>query len=150
MFVVELATELRQGGLATQLLREARAGWGKGQGRTELQVHTSNRRALEYYGRLGMCRSRWWEEGMEEGGPKLRGGRDGSLYEPRIGYQTMQVGPGELEAQLARRAARREPTLGRSRVCRCDGGEGSQGARAAQRGAGDDGQGIRGGGMVCQ
>ena len=50
---------------------------------------------------------------MEEGGPKLRGGgRDGSLYEPRIGYQTMQVGPGELEAQLARRAARRAPTAG--------------------------------------
>ena len=38
-FVVELATALRKGGLATQLLREARVGWGKGQGRTELQVH---------------------------------------------------------------------------------------------------------------
>ena len=29
-FVVELATALRKGGLATQLLREARVGWGKG------------------------------------------------------------------------------------------------------------------------
>ena len=111
-FVVELATALRKGGLATQLLREARVGWGKGQGRTELQVHTDNRRALEYYGRLGMRRSRWWEEGVGEGGPKLRGSGEGGLYEPRIGYQTMQVGPDELEAQLARRAAGRAPRAG--------------------------------------
>ena len=55
-YVVELATALRKGGLATHLLRAAREGWAKGQGRTELQVHTDNARALAHYGQLGMRR----------------------------------------------------------------------------------------------
>ena len=48
--MVELATALRKGRLAAQLIREAMAGGGKGQGRTELQVHMGNRRALAYHG----------------------------------------------------------------------------------------------------
>ena len=111
-FVVELATALRKGGLAAQLIREARAGWGKGQGRTELQVHMGNRRARAYYERLGMRRCRWWEEGRADEGPRLQGDHGGSLYEPRAGFQMMQVGPEELEAQLARRGAARAPTAG--------------------------------------
>ena len=59
-----------------------------------------------------MRRCRWWEEGLEDGEPRLQGDKEGSLYEPRARYQMMQVGPEELEAQLARRAATRAPTAG--------------------------------------
>jgi len=48
--VVEWASAIRRGGLATQMLREARKGWCGGRGRTELQVHMDNARALRYYG----------------------------------------------------------------------------------------------------
>ena len=60
-YIVELVSALREGGLATQMIREAHEGWAEGQGRMELQVHLGNRRALEYYGRLGMSRCKWWE-----------------------------------------------------------------------------------------
>ena len=53
-YVVELVSALRKGGLATEMIRKAHEGWVEGQGRMELQVHLGNRRALEYYGRLGM------------------------------------------------------------------------------------------------
>ena len=43
-YIVEWASALRGGGLATQMLREARKGWGVGRGRTELQVHEGNGR----------------------------------------------------------------------------------------------------------
>ena len=84
VFVVELASALRRGGLATRMLEEARAGWERGRGRVELQVHLGNSRALEYYRGLGMRRCRWWEAGGRDG-PELRGGEKGSLYVPREG-----------------------------------------------------------------
>ena len=56
-YVVEWASALRRGGLATQMLREARKGWGKGRGRVELQVHEDNKRAMKYYMGLGMRKS---------------------------------------------------------------------------------------------
>ena len=55
-YIVELVSALREGGLATQMIREAHEGWAEGQGRTELQVHLGNRRALEYYGRFTVLR----------------------------------------------------------------------------------------------
>ena len=76
IFVVELATALRKGGLAAQLIREARARWGKGQG-----VGQSCRCTWATGGHTGILRAaRYaqvqvvWEEGMEEGGPRLQGG----------------------------------------------------------------------------
>ena len=36
-YIVEWVSALRRGGLATQMLREARKGWAPGKGRTELQ-----------------------------------------------------------------------------------------------------------------
>ena len=61
-YIVELASAIRAGGLATQMLREMRKGWAKGRGRTELQVSLGNVRALRYYERIGMRRCKWWEE----------------------------------------------------------------------------------------
>ena len=117
MYIVEWASALRRGGLATQMLREARKGWGRGRGRTELQVHTCNVRALRYYRGLGMRRCRWWGEGEREG----RRGRQeligSSLYEPRPGYQMMQVEAGDLEKELQKREALHAPVTGVEYVC---------------------------------
>ena len=46
IYVVEWASALRRGGLATQMLREVRKGWARGKGRVELQVHVENKRAI--------------------------------------------------------------------------------------------------------
>ena len=117
-YIVELASALRGGGLATQMLREARKGWAAGRGRTELQVHLDNHRARAYYRRLGMRRCRWWEMGGGSAGePELRGDRGGSLYEPRPGYQMMQVEAHELEREMQRREASRSPVTGVEYVC---------------------------------
>ena len=110
-FVIELASALRRGGIATQMIREARAGWDTGKGRVELQVHVDNRRASAYYERLGMRRCRWWEADGG-GGVGLRSGEGGSLYVPREKYQMMQVDAEGLELELERRAARRAPPTG--------------------------------------
>ena len=67
-YIVELVSALREGGLATEMIRKAHEGWAEGQGRMELQVHLGNRRALEYYGRLGMSRCKWWEKEEGRGG----------------------------------------------------------------------------------
>ena len=110
-YVIELASALRRGGIATQMIREARAGWDRGKGRVELQVHVDNRRGVAYYEGLGMRRCRWWEAGRggEEG---LRSGEGGSLYVPRANYQMMQVGAEDLEQELDRREARWGPPQG--------------------------------------
>ena len=97
-YIVEWASALRRGGLATQMLREARKGWGRGRGRTELQVHTCNVRALRYYRGLGMRRCRWWAEMGGEGtrGRKVLVGN--SLYEPRPGSSDDAGGGGRSRA----------------------------------------------------
>ena len=56
------------GGLATQMIRQAREGRRDGTGRTELQVHVRNRRAVEYYERLGMRRCRCGGKRRRAGG----------------------------------------------------------------------------------
>ena len=111
VFVVELASALRRGGLATRMLEEARAGWERGRGRVELQVHLDNSRALEYYRGLGLRRCRWWEA-VGRDRLELRGGEKGSLYVPREGYQMMQVEAEDLEQELERRAMSRAPPTG--------------------------------------
>ena len=75
-YVIELASALRRGGIATQMIREARTGWDTGKGRVELQAHVDNRRGLAYYEHLGMRRCRWWEaeRGGEWGYGAERGG----------------------------------------------------------------------------
>ena len=114
MYVVEWVSALRGGGLATQMLREARGRGREGRDRTELQVHVANRRAKAYYERLGMRRCRWWEwgEGQEGDERRLCGDGGGSLYEPRVGYQMMQVREQELERALQERAGYRAPVTG--------------------------------------
>ena len=112
MFVVEWVSALRGGGLATQMLREARERRKEGAGRTELQAHVGNLRAIEYYERLGMRRCRWWGGDGERAGGNLREDSGGSLYEPREGYQMMQVGERALESALRERALHREPVAG--------------------------------------
>ena len=117
MYIVEWASALRRGGLATQMLREARKGWGRGRGRTELQVHLSNRRGLRYYRGLGMRRCRWWRR-VERGGTQDRRELIGdSLYEPRPGYQMMQVEAGDLERELRAREGRHAPIVGVEYIC---------------------------------
>ena len=74
-YIVELVSALREGGLATEMIRKAHEGWVEGQGRMELQVHLGNRRALEYYGRLGMSRCKGGEKEEGRGGQRLREGR---------------------------------------------------------------------------
>ena len=103
---MEWASALRRGGLATQMLREARKGWRQGRGRTELQVHMGNRRALRYYRGLGMSRCRWWGEEGGEGKRGQKGLIGNSLYEPRLGYQMMRVEAGDLERELRAREER--------------------------------------------
>ena len=66
-FIIEIASALRRGGLASQMIREVRRGWAQGKGRLELQVHERNHRARGYYERLGM---RWcdrWGTGAGAG-----------------------------------------------------------------------------------
>ena len=109
-YIVEWVSTLRRGGLATQMLREARKGWAPGKGRVELQVHRGNVRARGYYGRLGMRRCKWWEDTKEGEGSRVREAWGGSLYEPRPEFQMMQVEAKELEAELALRADQRVPT----------------------------------------
>ena len=116
-YIVEWVSTLRRGGLATQMLREARKGWAPGKGRVELQVHRGNVRARGYYGRLGMRRCKWWEDTKEGEGSRVREAWGGSLYEPRPEFQMMQVEAKELEAELALRADRRVPTTGVEYVC---------------------------------
>jgi hypothetical protein len=111
-YVVELVSALRKGGLATEMIRKAHEGWVEGQGRMELQVHLGNRRALEYYGRLGMSRCKWWEKEEGRGGQRLREGRGGSLYTPKHNCQMMQVEARELNEELRRRRATRHPVTG--------------------------------------
>ena len=93
------------------MIRQAREGRRDGTGRTELQVHVRNRRAVEYYERLGMRRCRWWGRDGEQEGRRLCEDGGGSLYEPREGYQMMQIGERALESALRERALRREPQL---------------------------------------
>ena len=116
-YIVEWVSTLRRGGLATQMLREARKGWAPGKGRVELQVHRGNVRARGYYGRLGMRRCKWWEDTKEGEGSRVREAWGGSLYEPRPEFQMMQVEAKELEAELALRADRRVPTTGVEYIC---------------------------------
>ena len=70
IYIIELASALRRGGLATQMLREARKGWARGKGRVELQVHDSNVRARRYYERLGMHRYVGGGIGERDGGQR--------------------------------------------------------------------------------
>lgn len=116
-YIVEWVSALRRGGLATQMLREARKGWAPGKGRTELQVHTRNGRAREYYGRLGMHRCTGWGGTEEREGRTVQEARGDSLYEPRPGYQMMQVEAKELDAGLAKRARQRVPVTGIEYIC---------------------------------
>ena len=74
IYIIELASALRRGGLATQMLREARKGWARGKGRVELQVHDSNVRARRYYERLGMHRCAGGGIGERDGGQRERRG----------------------------------------------------------------------------
>ncbi len=64
-----------------------------------------------------MRRCRWWGEGEREG----RRGRQeligSSLYEPRPGYQMMQVEAGDLEKELQTREALHAPVTGVEYVC---------------------------------
>ena len=130
-YIIEIASALRRGGLATQLIREARRGWARGKGRLELQVHMSNHRARGYYERLGMRGCARREE--EEGAGGQREGRDdgSSLYEPREGYQMMRVAARELEGALRERAERREPVTGVEFI-RVQGVQGLRGAGVLQ------------------
>ena len=112
IYIVELASAVRRGGLATQMLREARKGWARGKGRVELQVHDSNVRARRYYERLGMHRCVGGGIGERDGGQRERRGEHRSLYAPRPGYGMMRVEAEELERALEEREAKRAPVLG--------------------------------------
>ena len=112
IYIIELASALRRGGLATQMLREARKGWARGKGRVELQVHDSNVRARRYYERLGMHRCAGGGIGERGGGQRERREGHRSLYEPRPGFGMMRVEAEELERALEERETARAPVLG--------------------------------------
>ena len=73
-YIIEIASAMRRGGLASQLIRETRRGWARGEGRLELQVHENNHRARGYYERLGMRRS-------DRGRGRIDGRREGATGE---------------------------------------------------------------------
>ena len=130
-YIIEIASAMRRGGLASQLIREMRRGWARGEGRLELQVHENNQRARGYYERLGMRRCD--RQGVGEGEDRRREGRGdgGSLYEPRRGYHMMRVEAGGLEEALREREVGREPVTG-VEFLRVQGVQGLRGAGVLQ------------------
>ena len=70
LYVEELFSVVRRGGLAAGAIGEAmrQCAGGRGAARVELQVHTRNKEAARYYGGLGMTPCRWWVEGQLVGG----------------------------------------------------------------------------------